>query len=140
MSSGYAPRQSHAHGTFDKAMSTTAEDFRQLTCQVLGQALLAAGTVVCEPVDSFLLDVPADTLGALLPAIAQLGGEPDTPRLRGSTYLVQGELPASRVKALHERLPGLTRGEGTLSTVFARYREVRGTGPKRQRPITRMSA
>ena len=33
--SGYLARQSHAHGTFDKNMSTTAGDFRFLTPLVL---------------------------------------------------------------------------------------------------------
>ena len=33
--SGYYPRQSHAHATFDKSMSSTAGDFRQLTPKVL---------------------------------------------------------------------------------------------------------
>ena len=37
--SGYAPRQSHAHATFDKSMSSTAGDFRNLTRLVLMAAL-----------------------------------------------------------------------------------------------------
>ena len=37
--SGYWPRQSHAHATFDKSMSSTAGDFRLLTPLVLMQAL-----------------------------------------------------------------------------------------------------
>ena len=37
--SGYWPRQSHAHATFDKSMSSTARDFRQLTPLVLMDAL-----------------------------------------------------------------------------------------------------
>ena len=42
--SGYWPRQSHAHATFDKSMSSTARDFRQLTPLVLMDALAQAGT------------------------------------------------------------------------------------------------
>ena len=37
--SGYAARQSHAHGVFDKSMSSTAADFRALTPIVLMRAL-----------------------------------------------------------------------------------------------------
>ena len=36
---GYWPRQSHAHAVFDKSMSSTAGDFRQLTRVVLRQAV-----------------------------------------------------------------------------------------------------
>ena len=131
VSSGYAPRQSHAHATFDKAMSSTAEDFRLLTRQVVARALHAAGTVVCEPLDRFTLMVPVDTLGQVLPALSRLDAVPEGPELRGSTYVLEGELPARRAKELAERLPGLTRGEGSLSTTFARHREVLGTPPAR---------
>ncbi len=40
---GYWPRQSHAHATFDKAMSSTASDFRNLTPLVLLAALAGRG-------------------------------------------------------------------------------------------------
>jgi ribosomal protection tetracycline resistance protein len=58
---GYWPRQSSAHGGFDKNVSSTARDFRQLTPLVLMDALKDAGVVVCEPVHSFTLEVPEDT-------------------------------------------------------------------------------
>ena len=57
--SGYWPRQSHAHGTFDASMSSTAGDFRQLTPLVLMAALAQAGTRVHEPVHA----VPARGAG-----------------------------------------------------------------------------
>jgi len=47
--SGYWPRQSHAHAHFDKTMSSTAGDFRNLTPLVLMDALKLAGTTVYEP-------------------------------------------------------------------------------------------
>ena len=51
--SGYWARQSHAHGTFDKSMSSTAGDFRNLTPLVLMDALKQAGTEVYEPIHRF---------------------------------------------------------------------------------------
>ncbi len=129
VSSGYAPRQSHSHATFDKAMSSTAEDFRQLTRIVLARALRKAGTFVCEPIYRFDLEIPADTLGAVLPTLAQLRAVPDPPLLRGSSYLLEGEIPATRVQALQGQLPALTRGEGSLTCAFDRYEAVRAAGP-----------
>ena len=41
---GYFPRQSHAHAQFDKSMSSTGADFRQLTPLVVMAALSEAGT------------------------------------------------------------------------------------------------
>ena len=57
--SGYWARQSHAHGTFDKSMSSTAGDFRDLTRLLMARSIAQAGTVVCEPVHRFELEVPA---------------------------------------------------------------------------------
>ena len=68
--SGYAPRQSHAHATFDKSMSSTGADFRGLTPLVLMRALQRARTQVHEPIHRFKLELPADALGPVLPALA----------------------------------------------------------------------
>ncbi|MFE9955474.1 GTP-binding protein [Micromonospora sp. NPDC005299] len=130
---GYWARQSHAHGVFDKSMSSTAGDFRNLTPLVLMTALTRAGTRVHEPVHRFRLDLPADLVGTVLPVLAGLGAAPRTSTLRGTSYLVEGVVPAGRVHALDQRLPGLTRGEGTLEAEFDHYRPVRGPAPSRPR-------
>ncbi|WP_405819211.1 TetM/TetW/TetO/TetS family tetracycline resistance ribosomal protection protein [Streptomyces sp. NBC_00838] len=130
---GYAPRQSHAHGTFDKSMSSTGGDFRLLTPLVLMEALKRAGTVVCEPMNHFRLDVPAGTFGAVLPALARLRAVPHTQSVHGASYVVEGEIPAAEVHALGQLLPTLTSGEGVLESAFDHHRPVRGTPPTRSR-------
>ncbi|MEV0380297.1 translation factor GTPase family protein [Nonomuraea sp. NPDC050643] len=127
--SGYWARQSHAGGVFDKSMSSTAGDFRNLVPLVLMSALKQAGTTVYEPMHRFRLELPPDTLGPVLPVLAGLGAVPLT-RL---SSLVEGEIPAARVHELGQRLPGLTRGEGVLECDFDRYRPVRGPLPERPR-------
>ncbi|MEU6791905.1 translation factor GTPase family protein [Nonomuraea wenchangensis] len=127
--SGYWARQSHSGGVFDKSMSSTAGDFRALTPLVVMEALRRAGTVVCEPVHRFTLELPADTTGEVLPVLARLGA---VPRAQGPG-LIEGEIPAARVHELGQRLPGLTRGEGVLESAFERYRPVRGPAPARPR-------
>ena len=119
--SGYLARQSHSHGTFDKSMSSTAGDFRQLTALVLAEALRRAGTRVCEPVHRFTLELPTDTLGAVLPVLGALRGVPLRTEPDGPVCLVEGELPAARVHELRQRLPALTRGEGVLDAAFDHY-------------------
>src|SRR5919112_1624994 len=131
---GYWPRQSSAHGTFDKSMSSTAGDLRGLTRLVLMDALKRAGTRVCEPMHRFELEVPADIFGATSSLLARLGASPRTQELKGPAYTLWGEIPAARVHDLEQRLPALTRGEGILlESVFDRYREVRGDIPTRPR-------
>lgn len=131
--SGYAPRQSHAHGTFDKSMSSTGGDFRLLTPLVLMTALRDAGTIVCEPMHHFRLEVPADTFGTVLPALARRRAVPHTPSVDGSSYVVEGEIPAAQVHALEQQLPTLTSGEGVLEASFAHHQPVQDTPPTRSR-------
>ena len=107
-------------------MSSTAGDFRELTPLVLRAALRRAGTEVLEPVHRFTLELPADTLGPVLPAIAQLGGVPGAPVLDGETATLDGDIPAASVHELRNRLPGLTRGEALLESAFDRYERVSG--------------
>ena len=131
--SGYYPRQSHAHAHFDKSMSSTAGDFRNLTPLVLMDALSEAGTRVYEPMHRFLLELPADTLGATLPALARLLAIPLEQHAKGALSIVEGDIPAAAVHRLHQLLPGLTRGEGVLESAFDHYRLVRGEVPVRSR-------
>lgn len=97
--SGYAPE-------------TTAGDFRLLTPLVLMAALKDAGTIVCEPMHHFRLDVPADILGTALPALARHRAVPHTPSVRGSSYVVEGEIPAAQVHALEQQLPDAHQRRG----------------------------
>ncbi|WP_415960393.1 GTP-binding protein [Streptomyces sp. 021-4] len=132
--SGYWPRQSHSHGTFDKSMSSTAGDFRHLTPLVLMDALRRAGTQVYEPMHRFRLELPTDTFGALVPVLARLRAVPGPPGMRGALCTLEGELPAARVHELQQLLPGLTRGEGMMESAFDGHRPV--TGPVPERPRT----
>jgi ribosomal protection tetracycline resistance protein len=131
--SGYLPRQSHSHQGFAKEMSSTGADFRGLTPLVLMDALRRADTVVCEPIHRFQLDIPADALGPMFPALAQLQAVPEAPAMRGSSCRVVGDIPAARVHELRLELPRLTRGEGVLECVFDRYASVGGEVPTRPR-------
>ncbi len=132
--SGYSPRQSHAHQGFDKSMSSTGADFRGVTPLVLVEALRRAGTRVHEPMHRFRIEAPADTLGALLPVLAQLAAVPEATRNRDALCVLEGTVPAARVHALGQRLPGLTRGEGELESSFSHYAPVvHGTIPERPR-------
>ena len=96
--SGYFARQSHAGAKFDKSMSSTAGDFRNLTPLVLLDALRLAGTAVCEPMHRFRLDLPATLFASILPVLIR-------PRRRGGHLVgprrdpVRRGRPASRAGA-----------------------------------------
>jgi ribosomal protection tetracycline resistance protein len=131
--SGYWARQSHAHGVFDKSMSSTAGDFRNLTPLVLMSALERAGTAVYEPMHCFRLEIPADTFGPVVAFLPRLRAVPGKPTVWGSSCLLEGGIPAARVHELEQRLPGLTRGEAVLDCEFDHYQAVCGIAPTRPR-------
>jgi ribosomal protection tetracycline resistance protein len=112
---------------------SSAGDFRNLTPLVLMSALKLASTTVCEPIQRFHLEFPADTLGPILLVLARLEAVPQTPALRNSWATLEGEIPAARVHNLQQQLRTLTRGEGTLECAFTHYKAVRGTIPTRPR-------
>jgi ribosomal protection tetracycline resistance protein len=131
--SGYAPRQSHAHQRFNKSMSSTGADFRGLTPLVVMDALKEAGTTVYEPIHRFHLEVPADVLAPLLPALARLHAVPHSSGIQGSSCVIEGDVAAAHVHRLRQQLPALTRGEGLLECEFDSYRAVNGAIPTRPR-------
>jgi ribosomal protection tetracycline resistance protein len=112
---------------------STAADFRKLTPLVLMQALERAGTVVCEPTVRVGLEIPTDTIGAVMPALSRLGGAVETPSLQRRLATINAVLPAARADDLLRQLPGLTGGEGALDSSFAGYQPVTGEQPTRRR-------
>src|SRR5215212_7656853 len=112
---------------------TTASDFRLLTPLVLMGALKQTGTVVCEPIHRYHLEIPSDTFGAMVSAMARLRTVPQTQEMRGSSYMLEGGIPAARVHELQQQLPALTHGEGLVECEFDCYQPVRGKIPTRPR-------
>ncbi|QUH02431.1 TetM/TetW/TetO/TetS family tetracycline resistance ribosomal protection protein [Saccharopolyspora erythraea] len=131
--SGYWARQSHSGGVFDKSMSSTAGDFRNLAPLVLMDALRQATTTVHEPVHRFRVEIPSDTCGIVLSTMQRLRAVPRTSAVRDEVCVVEGDVPAAWVHELEQRLPGLTRGEAVLESAFDRYEPVRGPVPTRPR-------
>jgi ribosomal protection tetracycline resistance protein len=98
--------------------TSTAADFRKLTPLVLAQALARAGTLVCEPVLAVRIELPADSIGAVLASVARAGGAIGTTSLDA----IEAVVPATRLREVQLELPGLTHGLGVLESSFAGYR------------------
>jgi ribosomal protection tetracycline resistance protein len=112
---------------------STAADFRKLTPIVLMQALERAGAAVCEPIVRVTVEIPADTIGAVLAALARLGAAVETPLPQRRLALIEAVLSGQLAHGLQRELPGLTGGEGVLDSSFAGYRAVSGEQPVRHR-------
>lgn len=129
----YYPRQSTAHGGFDKNISSTGRDFRQLTPLVIMNALKQARTVVYEPLNQFELDIPEVVLSPVLQRLAEVEAKlEDTVNKQGAVRLT-GALPARNTFAFEQSLPDITGGEGVFTTESGGYRQVYGKAPTRKR-------
>ncbi|MCS7476026.1 GTP-binding protein [Umezawaea endophytica] len=120
------------HAAYSSPVSVAA-DFRNLTPLVLLEALRRAGTTVLEPVAHFDLEVPADTAGPTLAALAAHGAIPETVTTHHPTCLVDGTIPLRTIQAFTTVLPGLSHGSGVLVSRFDNHRPVAGVAPRRPR-------
>lgn len=115
------------------SVSSVAGHYRIMTPLAVMTALQQAGTLVHEPMQRFTLEVPAEALGKLLPLLIKLRAVTETPTLHGTGYVLEGIIPVAQMHELQQLLPGLTRGEGVLESVFERYEPVHGDPPTRAR-------
>jgi ribosomal protection tetracycline resistance protein len=130
---GYYPRQSAMHQKFNKNISSVGADFRNLAPVLIHEALRQAGTVVCEPVETFHLEIPADALPAVTVTIARLSGRiTGTSPVAGALALT-GTLPTRSVQPLLAQIPEQTSGEGVFTSEVTHYMPTAGLPPARTR-------
>ena len=123
----------HAHPCGIQLVLSTAGDFRKLTPLVLMQALLGAGTEVCEPIEALDLEIPEDTFGAVSGALVNARATIRNAFREGASYRIICEIPTAELRAVEQQLPALTRGEGSWVSRFAGYVPVTGDPPTRAR-------
>jgi len=79
------------------------------------------------------LEVPAESVGAVIAAVGQLGATAELESLRGDLATVDTVLSILTAQDLQRELLRLTSGEGVLETSFAGYEQVSGEQPRRRR-------
>jgi ribosomal protection tetracycline resistance protein len=112
---------------------SVAADFRKLTPLVLMQALLTAGTEVCEPIEELDLEIPEDTFGSVCGALVNARATIRNTFPDGASHRIVCAIPTAELRGVEQQLPGLTRGDGGWVSTFAGYVPVTGDPPKRPR-------
>ncbi|MFZ3566697.1 GTP-binding protein [Streptomyces sp. BH097] len=108
--------------------SPQAAEVRRTTGLVVRQALQRAGTVVCEPVDRFVLEAPTQDLSPVLALLARHGAVPDSHQTGGPLVVITGTLRTTEVNAVRGGLHAAARGEGVLDSTHDHYQPVRAVG------------
>jgi ribosomal protection tetracycline resistance protein len=133
---GYAPRQSAMHQKFNKNISSVGADFRNLAPVLIHEALRQARTVVCEPVETFHLEIPVTALPVVTVTLGRLSGliTGTSPAAEAADILaLTGTLPTRSVQPLLAQLPEQTSGEGVFTSEVTHYTPVAGPPPARAR-------
>ncbi|MBY5352358.1 TetM/TetW/TetO/TetS family tetracycline resistance ribosomal protection protein [Rhizobium leguminosarum] len=112
---------------------STAADFRQLTPWVLADALSAAQTVLCEPIDRFHLEAPAESLSGVLTLLAKSAAAMMDSAIADGVARLEGTVASQVIQSVQQQLPGLTSGAGTMETSFDHYAPVAGQPRLRER-------
>ena len=131
--SGYCPRQSHAHQGFSKTMSSVGADFRLLSQVVVTAALVRAGTRVCQPVDRVEVETPESALGAVTSLLSRVGAVHLETVVEDRDARLVDNLATARVGEVARALPDLTGGEGVLTSRLDHHAPVAGDEPTPQR-------
>jgi ribosomal protection tetracycline resistance protein len=134
---GYWPRQSAMHQKFNKNVSSVGADFRNLAPVLVHDALSQARTIVCEPVETFQLEIPVGALPLVTVTLARLSGlvtGTETVGLgTGVALTLTGTIPTRNVQRLLAQLPEQTSGEAVFTSEVTHYTPVTGPAPVRPR-------
>jgi ribosomal protection tetracycline resistance protein len=136
---GYWPRQSAMHQKFNKNVSSVGADFRNLAPVLVHESLRQAQTVVCEPVETFQLEIPVAALPVVTVTLARLSGlvtgtEADAAAAAAAlTLTLTGTIPTRNVQPLLAQLPEQTSGEAVFTSEVTHYTPVAGPAPERPR-------
>jgi len=77
------------------------------------------------------MELPADAIVTVMPALARSGAAIEGRSQRGQLSTMDVIIAAGRAHELQHDLPGLSGGEGVVESSFAGYRPVRGDPPRR---------
>ena len=132
---GYWPRQSAMHQKFNKNVSSVGADFRNLAPVLVHDALRQARTVVCEPVETFQLEIPVGALPVVTVTLARLSGLVTGTEADGgaAALTLTGTIPTRNVQPLLAQLPEQTSGEAVFTSEVTHYAPVTGPPPVRPR-------
>jgi ribosomal protection tetracycline resistance protein len=109
------------------------KDFQRLTALVLANALLEAGTVVCQPVVLGRLEIPSSATASMTAVLTRLGALMRSSLTRGSFTVIETILPIVQANTIQRQLPHLTSGEGVLENTVVGFAPVIGDPPMRPR-------
>lgn len=89
----------------------------------------------CEPIENLVIDVPQNSVGAVMEAIGNRRGELVKMDTKGNITHLEFTIPARGLIGLRTRLLNATQGEAIMHHTFHDYQFIRGALPGRQNGV-----
>lgn len=102
---------------------TEGGDFRQAVYRAIRQGLMKTECMLLEPWYSFVLEVPAESVGTAMADIQRMGGSFEIPEADGDMSVVRGRAPVFEMKDYAVRVTSYTGGRGRLTCEMSGYDE-----------------
>lgn len=100
-------------------------DFFVCTPMAFMNGLQQIGSTILEPLLKIRITAPSELSGKILSEIVKMGGEYDTPFVRGQTVTLEAIIPVATSMDFPTKLAALSSGKAVLSQSFYGYRECR---------------
>ena len=100
---------------------TEGGDFRQATYRAVRHGLMQADSILLEPVYSFRMELPEETVGRAMADIQKKSGSFEPPVIEKGRAILTGRVPVSEMNHYQAELLSYTRGLGRLSCTFDGY-------------------
>lgn len=88
-------------------------------------------SVICEPYECLITDVPESSMGAIMEKVGARYGELQKMTQTGSRYKLEFLIPARCLFGYKNEFLTDTKGEGIMNTLFAGYRKAKANTVKR---------
>ena len=96
---------------------TEGGDFREATLRGVRQGLMKAGCVLLEPYYRFRIELPSASVGRAMSDLQMRDAELEINNSDGTTTVIEGRAPVSKLHDYAKELISYTRGEGVFSAV-----------------------
>ncbi len=100
---------------------TEGGDFRQSTYRAIRNALMHADNVLLEPICSFEMRAPAESMGRLMGDLNRMKAQTEPVLLVDDEIHIRGEAVFSKLEPYQVEFAALTHGRGALSWQLSRY-------------------
>lgn len=99
---------------------------RHTTERVVREAIQVAGTVVCDPIERFIIEAPVQSTSSVLGLLSRHRAVPEDTQPGQAIVTITGTLPTAEVDAVRRGLHSASHGEGIIEAHLDHYSPMRG--------------